>query len=46
MSGNAVQYHLNTILIVGLGIYFLFVVATWALFKLLTTRTTSPDNPS
>lgn len=46
MSGNAVQYHLNTILIVGLGIYLLFVVATWALFKLLTARTTSPDNPS
>ena len=34
MSGRAVQYHIGTILLFAAGIYFLFVLFTWALFWL------------
>ncbi|HFQ95435.1 MAG TPA: hypothetical protein ENK30_02575, partial [Anaerolineae bacterium] len=34
MTGSAVQYHLKTVILLGLGAYLFFVLATWALFKL------------
>jgi len=34
MTGKAVQYHLGTILLVSLGVYFLFIAFTWLLFKI------------
>ena len=33
MTGSAVQYHLKTILLILLGAYSVFVLATWLLFR-------------
>ncbi len=35
MSGQAVQYHLRTMLLLALGLYFIFLLLTWLIFRFL-----------